>query len=922
MMDALHLRIGGPPHTMTSLRRHRIHLLLPLLLPLLLLLSSLPFSSSASCSDPSDISCGICPQSARGNDIANLPRINARGHLLTNDLGSYSWYSCDAFGRNCLSFLSNPQYSHWLNQMPDDSHPINYVQSVAAYCLFALACALLSLVMGFSLCCCRYWYDRDMGGLCGGSYPQRKLRYIGLVIDPERRLWHYRPRERWAARALMLTFVLFLWTWVGLGYFNGTAQLPADVKTSLASPSAFAPTLQATQGPLLQLVTGVAAGTLYSALTNISAAFTSTVSLPLLVSNMHCVDGPLHDLPDFAATTTVLSNLTQVGGVILTAQRSLDAAINASLASLTSPLTQAAGNLSQYNAAAVTAAALSAYTAANASVVNPLAAVAQGDGGVVGQALVAFNVSAPNASALAVVANSSAASLAQLNANASQPLPFPSDRLLLLGRWANLTSTLAALPNLTAVAANATRYNAEVAATLTPLAALIASFNRTSAAITAWAVYGQRVNASVLAFNATASAFSMAPELAVVNGLNATLTAWVAGEAAAVGVQAAQLSNFSGVLPCMQALVPQLDATNAQLLSLSSNLSSTLTDYTQQLNVTLPLILSTLTNVSASLYGLQNSTAALFNLSSVVAALNNASMAVSAITAVLNLTSFNALMSAQAATLSLLDLTSTSTSLAALNASLTASLIPASFLASLTSYQTQYESLTPNLTSFNADLVRWNADGQGVRRCNATQAHNCSYTRDCPLGEYCLLDHDRVSLLQAQLLSYPSRYPSPHQPAGGGHHRPSRVHRHHRRQPLRPRHLSHRHVDRADGLLGADRGGERVGTVDARAAVGLHGGGGGCAADVDGGQRHHRVEPVVGRRLAVFPQRHAGRHHRRARRLRLGAGAAGDAGHVPVRPAAVHLRPRPPVVRQRLLRRPALHHFPRRQRHPLPRSVD
>ena len=156
---------------------------------LVLFLSSLPLSI-AQCAN-GDVSCNVCPHGSRGNDISGLPRINARGHFLTADLGSYSWYECDAFGHNCHSFLSNPQPSRWLNQMPNDTHPINYVQSVVVYVLFGIACLLLSLTCGFSLCCCRYWYDRDMGGLCGGVHPQRRLRWIGVVIDPEDRRWKY-----------------------------------------------------------------------------------------------------------------------------------------------------------------------------------------------------------------------------------------------------------------------------------------------------------------------------------------------------------------------------------------------------------------------------------------------------------------------------------------------------------------------------------------------------------------------------------------------------------------------------------------------------------------------------------------------------------------------------------------------------------
>ena len=720
-----------------------------------------PLVACSECSDPSSINCNICPHASRGNDIAGLPRINARGHLIPNDLASYSFYSCDAFGHHCTSFLSNPQYSHWLNAMPNDSHPINYVQSLAAYCLFALACLLVSLTVGFSLCCCRYWYDRDLGGLCGGVHPQRKLRLIGVVIDPHRRVWHYRPWERHLTRLLLLTFIVLTWTWVGLGYFNGTTQLPTAVKGTLTSPAALVDTVQGTQGALVQLLTGWASQTLHSTLTNISAAFTAA-SLPALLTQMRCVSGPLHALPNLTSTSTFLTSLTAVGATVTAIQGSVDAALNASLASLTSPLTSTQTNLTAYNATAATAAAQAALTTSNLTTLTSLTATLRIDGATLSTALLTFNFSAPNASTLLTVAASPSASLLALIPDTSTTLPVPlaSDRTLLLSRFANLTSTLSNLPNLTSVAANATRYNADLASTLTSLTATLTSLNRTISAVRVWTAWGDALNASVGVWEGVVVGFSLAPEVALVQGVNASLEASVDANAEVVAEQLAGLSNLTSTLPCMQALLPLINLTTTQLISLSSTLPSILSNYTAQLNATLPSVIATLTNVSAALTNLTSSPTPLLNLSSITAALNNGTSTVRAIASTLNLTLLTALTSAQTTILSTLNLSSTLTSLLTLNATLTASVVPIPFITSMGAYQSRYQALAGNLTAFNADLTRWNADGKGVKRCWVSQGTNCTYTRQCPAGDYCLIDYDRIALLASQVAAYNNSYPA------------------------------------------------------------------------------------------------------------------------------------------------------------------
>ena len=731
-----------------------------LLLSLVALLSCLP-ASTAECAND-DVTCAVCPTASRGNDISGLPRLNANGHFLSPNLGSYSWYECDAFGHNCHSFLSNPQYSRWLNQMPNDSHPINYVQSVFVYALFGLLCLLLSLTCGFSLCCCRYWYDRDMGGLCGGVHPQRRLRWIGVVIDPDDKRWKYTWKERWFARGLMFTFVLLIWTWVGLGYFNGTATLPTAAKDTIVSPAGMAHTLQSTQQPVQSLLVAMGSGTLVHAVQNVSTLFTDVVSLPDMVAQMECISGPLHALPSLDGVDELLANISGVTALIATAQVQLDADVTASIASLTVPLMEVAANLSLYAAASPTADVQSVI--ANLTSLLNYTDHVQTESGNIAPPLTTFMLLAPTLATTTVLAHAPNASLAHLIPDNTTTSPFSSlaERQLLLYRWGNFTSTLAALPNLGTVSGAIARYNADLALAAAQLDDALSAMDSTAAAVAEWDGYMQAVTDTLAVYPATVASFNLRPEEALIGRLNSSVLAVLAGQQSALTAQVVQLSDLSAVLPCMQALLPLVNRTNTEVISLSGNISGVLSDYAAELNATLPGIVSTLQNFSSELLNITCGATSLFNFSSVLSALRNASDAIAHMSGSLNTTNYDTLSALHAQIVQQLDLSSGLSTLSALSSALSAAVIPTSFTDTLTAYSAYYQSLASNYSAFTSDLALWSGSMGGVKRCKVpvpASGAACVYDRQCaPLT--CVLDYNRVAYMVQQVGNYTTHYPS------------------------------------------------------------------------------------------------------------------------------------------------------------------
>ena len=728
------------------------------LLSLLCLLSSLP-SSVAQCAN-GDVTCSVCDHSSRGNDISGLPRINARGHLIPSNIGSYSWYECDAFGHNCHSFLSKPQYSHWLNKMPNDTHPINYVQSVVVYVLFGVACLLLSLTCGFSLCCCRYWYDRDMGGLCGGVHPQRRLRWIGVVIDPEDKRWKYTWKERWFARALMLTFVVLIWTWVGLGYFNGTATLPSAAKDTITSPAGMASTLQSTQQPVLDLLVAMGSGTLVHAVQNVSVLFTDVVSLSDMVRQMECISGPVHALPSLDGVDGLLANITSVDSVISAVQLQMDADIAASVLSLTEPLTAAAANLSLYAAASPSDDVMAVV--ANLTALLNYTDNVQVESGKIAPPMTTFTRVAPTAANLSTLAYAANASLARLipDNTTTTPITNSTERSLLVYRWGNFTSTLASLPSLASVASAIHRYNSDLVLAAAQLDSVLAAVNQTMETAAVWDGYFQSVSTTLTNYQATTASFSLTSELALVSQLNASVLGLLAGQQSQLTAEIMQLSDLSTVLPCMSALLPLIDITNTEVITLSGNISGVLAEYADELNATLPAIVATLTNFSSELTSITSGATTLLNFSSVLSALTNASGTIAGLAGQLDLTNYNTLATLHQSIVTQLDPSADYDTLSALSSVLSAAVIPDSFTATLTAYDIYYQSLLSNFTALTSDLALWSGTMAGNKRCKRVQATPCVYNKQCTVTDSCVLDYDRVALLEKQIGNYSTHYPS------------------------------------------------------------------------------------------------------------------------------------------------------------------
>ena len=380
-----------------------------------------------------------------------------------------------------------------------------------------------------------------------------------------------------------------------------------------------------------------------------------------------------------------------------------------------------------------------------------------------------FTSNAPNASDLTALANGTYASLARLvppGGNNYFPISSAAERQTLLWQWGNLTSTLAAQPNLTAVANNMTAYNT---AAQTASVLLNQTLNAISLAMTASALSDgslSAANLSLTAFTSTAANFNLSVETVLVQGLNASIAGVISASSAAVTANAANLSTLTAaVSPCLNALIPALNATSAQLISLADGLEQLMANFSTQLNTSLPAALAALHNISQTLSGLSSGNAAQLNVGSLLSALSASAAGIRSISgssAATNLTLYNAVQASHTS----MNLTQTLAAdyalLSSLSAPLSASLIPAATIASLGLYGAHYSALAPNLTAFQSSLGVWDGQDRGVKRCHLATSTNCSINAQCTAiaGDRCTLDANTITVLQQQITGLTAYYPS------------------------------------------------------------------------------------------------------------------------------------------------------------------
>ena len=197
----------------------------------LVLLFVLSLLSTTVTADTASISTSSC--STSGNVINNLkgiPRLNAKGTTISSDLGAYNWYTCTgANSTDCdwyNPFDGGIQVSQFYGSAPSSTLPVNVVQGYGVLIAFAIVMAVLSVLIGLSLCIGRYCCCCIRGGTCGKRWPTIKTRCCGIQPNLVTGQMEYSSRERWCARGYMWVFVIF------------TVMLDIDVRTWLV-PAAY-----------------------------------------------------------------------------------------------------------------------------------------------------------------------------------------------------------------------------------------------------------------------------------------------------------------------------------------------------------------------------------------------------------------------------------------------------------------------------------------------------------------------------------------------------------------------------------------------------------------------------------------------------------------------------------------------------------
>ena len=293
------------------------------LTPIFLFLLCLSLLPSALSTPPPSVSTPSCDRSSSViNDLHRLPRLNMKAALINPDLGAYDWYSCttDAQGQEqCAWFNPFSSISALYATAPSSTSPINLLQSYGVYVAFAIACALLSLLLGCGLCVGRYCCSCCIrGGTCGKRWPTLRTRCCGIQPNPFTGALEYSARERWCARGYMTLFIAMMVVWVLMSYTAGTGSIPSSMKSIAAAPTPLISQLQSLALPARDLIINLASHTVTNLVTSLNSTIAGTVDLSALVDDMTCIidgTGPGR-LPNATTLLAVISSLQGLlGGV-------------------------------------------------------------------------------------------------------------------------------------------------------------------------------------------------------------------------------------------------------------------------------------------------------------------------------------------------------------------------------------------------------------------------------------------------------------------------------------------------------------------------------------------------------------------------------------------------------------------------------
>ena len=300
---------------------------------------------AAADSTPASISTPSCDRSGNVvNNLKGIPRLNAKAKLINSDLGTYTWYTCTAANSSDCDwynpFEGGVKLSNLYGGQPAVDSPENVIQGYGVLVAFAIVMALLSLVIGLSICIGRYCCCCIRGGTCGKRWPTIKTRCCGIQPNLVTGQMEYSPRERWCARSYMWLFVIFTVVWILMSYGAGTGSIPSSMKAIANSPEPLIQTLQGLSVPIRDLIVGLSTTTLVQLVDSVRDAVSNTTDLNALVNNMTCIvnltsAGKLPNVTVLSSVITALSNEVSAINATLASTSTVLTGVNAQIANVT-----------------------------------------------------------------------------------------------------------------------------------------------------------------------------------------------------------------------------------------------------------------------------------------------------------------------------------------------------------------------------------------------------------------------------------------------------------------------------------------------------------------------------------------------------------------------------------------------------------
>ena len=723
----------------------------------------------------------VCPSDShsRANDIHGLPRLAFNGKLVSADIGTYDFITCDADGSGCEVNVHSSDISLSTQSSLPSSDPVVYVQSLVTYYIFGVCCAVVVVVFGFSLCCARYGiccYCGDANnGLCGGRLPT--LRYRGCGFQRNGTKNEYPAWERWTIRAYMWLSVFFVFLWIGLAYFNGNRAVYDSTNDMIVAPNVFVTVAQSSSAPLNRFITDVSSGVLVDAVQNITNAFDDTANIHTIrveVDNAYALAANLPDLTNVSAQLNALSpiienitrglNTTQIYVTTnLTAQTS--ALSNASTL-LTTSLNNAVSSADGINGSlTATSATLTALDNAIAVVTNPL----NGTQAILNDVMALSTL--PSHATIVAVTNGTTASLAVLQQPSINPMPLVSDRASLIANLTAINNRIIALPNYNKTISNMISINITINTIITSnIPQVITTTNLLSTQLNLLINNITNFNNSLNHFIIQTNSLSFISAINQLILINQTISN--IPSVTNINATINQIPQLQILLTNCIILIPQLNNISLYLLELPSSVN-VLTTYVSVLSTSLTPAINAFNALSTN-FSTFESTLYNTNIHYLINELQSAQLLAENTANALISNSFTLIIDQLSSTITSINISQALLTTQNLTNILQSALIPLSTITNFSTFEQSRDILQLLLTSSIADLSIWTVGyclqqtpltlctlnsscssnicaNIGVKRCAVSQNITCQADSACPLNDHCLVDTTRIAALSAAL---------------------------------------------------------------------------------------------------------------------------------------------------------------------------